>query len=271
MSSRVGTMRAAADGSDPGAMIAAQEGRTAFPSADDEAFAGWGVMGLPFSSGDYLALRRFPASSIGPAFSSVWWRDPHNRWTMFTSVAAELSCPRYFSRALAAHEMRDIHLAWSGPYALRISIPDVLDWQITLGSSVATRAMSAVGAAMPGSFWRNPVSLALIGQTARLTLRVGNVSLRGLVPNSQWFQASPRRVWHVQESRAILRGRDLGVPAPLPTQTRLGDLWLPQQGIFFVGEAHLESLNPARHCVTLAQASAAVGRAFGQATGGASE
>jgi hypothetical protein len=39
-----------------------------------ERFAGYGVMGLPFRSGHYLALRHFPASSIGPGFRAVWHR-----------------------------------------------------------------------------------------------------------------------------------------------------------------------------------------------------
>ena len=42
------------------------------PSGGEERFAGYGVMGLPFASGHVLAMRRFPASSIGPGYSSVW-------------------------------------------------------------------------------------------------------------------------------------------------------------------------------------------------------
>src|SRR4051794_27060033 len=44
------------------------------PRGGDERFAGYGVMGLPFDSGHVLAMRRFPASSVGPAYSSVWHR-----------------------------------------------------------------------------------------------------------------------------------------------------------------------------------------------------
>jgi hypothetical protein len=243
-------MARAARASDPRELVACLEAAVpSLPPGDDERFAGWGVMGLPFSSGDYLALRRFPASSVGPAFSAVWWRDAKDRWTMFTSVDADVSCPRYFGRALTGHEIREIALIWSGPYSLRVRIPEVLDWHVTLGSNAATRMMSTMGAAMPTFMWRHSLSLGLIGRVAPLMLQVGNVSLQGSVPNGQWFQANPRRLWLVTESRAILRGKDLGTPAPLPTQTRLGGLWLPQQGLFFVGEAYLEQRNASRHFV----------------------
>lgn len=46
------------------------------PGGDEERFSSWGVMGLPFRSGNILAFRRFPASSIGPGYSAVWHRDP---------------------------------------------------------------------------------------------------------------------------------------------------------------------------------------------------
>lgn len=44
--------------------------RPELPSGGDERFAGFGVMGLPFASGHVLAMRRFPASSIGPVHST---------------------------------------------------------------------------------------------------------------------------------------------------------------------------------------------------------
>jgi hypothetical protein len=53
------------------------------PSGGEERFAGFGVMGLPFDSGHVLALRRFPASSIGPAYTAVWHRDPAGRWAFW--------------------------------------------------------------------------------------------------------------------------------------------------------------------------------------------
>jgi hypothetical protein len=34
---------------------------------------------------------------------------------------------------------------------------------------------------------------------------------------------------------------------PLEEQSRLGDFWMPQRGIFYVGEARFESFDPLRH------------------------
>src|SRR3712207_8448539 len=56
------------------------------PSGDEERFAGYGVMGVPFTSGDLLAMRRFPASSLGRGYTSVWHRDPRGRWAFYSDV-----------------------------------------------------------------------------------------------------------------------------------------------------------------------------------------
>ena len=45
------------------------------PGTEDR-FTGYAVIGLPFRSGHVLSLRRFPASSVGPGYTSVWHRDP---------------------------------------------------------------------------------------------------------------------------------------------------------------------------------------------------
>jgi hypothetical protein len=71
------------------------------PAGDEERFAGYGIMGLPFMSGHVLAMRRFPASSIGPAYTSIWHRDPAGRWVFWQDQPAELACPRHFSAAIA--------------------------------------------------------------------------------------------------------------------------------------------------------------------------
>jgi transposase len=49
------------------AAVAAQRNPVLWPGTD-ERFTGYGVMGLPFRSGHYLAMRHIPASSIGPEY-----------------------------------------------------------------------------------------------------------------------------------------------------------------------------------------------------------
>ncbi|MGY2007965.1 hypothetical protein ACW9HJ_13385 [Nocardia gipuzkoensis] len=48
-------------------------------------------------------------------------------------------------------------------------------------------------------------------------------------------------------SRPPLPGSDIGPPGPLAEQTRLGDFWLPQRGMFAVGETYFEQYDPTRH------------------------
>lgn len=65
------------DGRAPRGFAAASIKTPGLQGGPEERFAGYGVMGLPSRSGHYLALRHFPASSIGPGYRAVWHRDPH--------------------------------------------------------------------------------------------------------------------------------------------------------------------------------------------------
>jgi hypothetical protein len=234
-------------GMHPREVVARVESARPLPDGSCERFAGYGVMGLPFSSGHYLALRRFPANSIGDAYTSVWWRDPSERWTMFSTTPPDLSCARYFGSALERTEVCPIDLRWTSPDSLLVSIPGLLEWQVDLGSNLPSRAMSGMGSAMPTTIWRNSAALALTARMAAPVLGTGKIRLQGKVPNGQWFQANPRQMWLVTDSHAVIDGEAAGAPAPLNAQTRLGDLWLPQRGIFFVGQSYLESFDVARH------------------------
>ena len=66
------------------------------PAGQGDRFAGYAVIGLPFRSGHVLAMRRFPASSIGLGYTSVWHRSPEGKWTFYSSVRPEDGCSRYF-------------------------------------------------------------------------------------------------------------------------------------------------------------------------------
>src|SRR5262245_16681413 len=46
-----------------------------FPWPNHEYVRGWGVFGLPFDSGHYLALRVFPENAFAP-YRTVWHRVP---------------------------------------------------------------------------------------------------------------------------------------------------------------------------------------------------
>ena len=215
-------------------------------------------MGLPFDSGHYLGLRDMVATSVGPAYRTVWHRDPQGRWTIFTNAEPEVSCPRYFSPAAEAVRVPRIDVSWRGDHSFDVTIDDLLGWSVELGSSPATRMMTAMGGAMPDSAWDSTAVLASMGPMARTMLRSGRIRLHGLTPNGQRFKAAPVQIWRVAGASARLRDEGLGDLAPLDEQTGLGDFWLPQRGIFFVGRARFapprepDVLTPSRSAARIA-------------------
>lgn len=220
------------------ALAAQAERRNDPPAGEGERFAGYGVMGVPFASGHVLAMRRFPASSVGPAYSSVWHRDANGRWEFWQDQVDEFACPRYFSRALAASRRCAIGLDWPAEATMRLEVPDVdLEWTISMAASPGTRALSVVGSLLPDRAWRAGWVLAAMGLVAGAALRAGKVRLVGTAPNGQRFMANPLRVWLVANSTARLRGQDLGRPARLAEQAHVGELWIPQRGVFVMGRA----------------------------------
>src|SRR6185437_6940111 len=100
---------------------------------------------------------------------------------------------------------------------------------------------------MPAAARSNDQLLAAMGPMSRPMLRAGRMRLTGASPNGQHFQVVPLRVWSVASSTATLDGDELGSTHPLDEQSRLGDFWMPQRGIFYVGEARFESFDPLRH------------------------
>lgn len=218
------------------------------PTGTDERVAGFGVMGLPFRSGHYLAFRHFPASSFAPAYRSVWHRDPAGTWTFYATTPAEMSCSRYFSSATtvpAAH--CDIAMAWTGPWSLAIRIPGLLDWTVDMIDTAVTRALSRLGRSLPEWAWSNRAVLAGMGRVAGPLLGAGQIRLAGEAPNGQDFRVAPRQMWAVSRSTAVLAGVDLGEVAPLAEQSRLAEFRLPQRGLCVVGSARFEVFDPTRH------------------------
>ncbi len=216
--------------------------KAALPHGRGDRFAGYAVLGVPFRSGHVLALRRFSASSVGPGYTSVWHRDPDGRWTFFQDVQPEQSCPRYFGQAISENSVGPIRVAWHGPYDVRVSVDcsKEIVWELTLASTAVTRSLNAAASLLPEAWWSKRTVLSIMGKTARVFLGAGKLNLAGRTPNGQTFMANPRLIWAVASSRAAIGGQDLGVPGPLPQQSRLGDFWIPQRGIFAIASAVLQ-------------------------------
>ncbi len=221
----------------PREAVEAMQDHPRLADGDDERFSGYGVMGVPFAGGHYLALRDMVASSVGPAYRTVWHRDPQGRWRIHTNRAPEHSCPRYFSSAVEVVPEDRIDVAWTDDRTLAVTIADTLSWRIEVGASPATRVLTAMGTALPEAGWNSRAVLAAMGPMARTMLHAGRIRLEGASPNGPRFRAAPLQLWRLTDTRASYRGEDLGRPGPLDEQPHLGDMWLPQRGVFFVGRA----------------------------------
>lgn len=134
----------------PAQLAQASEERPTLPPGDCERVSGYGIMGLPCASGHVLGLRRWTASSVGNRCTSIWHRDPSGRWTFYESVACGIACTGYFGADVERVEEGPIDLEWPTSDRLRVHTSDgAVDWEVTIGATVATRMMSAMGSMMP--------------------------------------------------------------------------------------------------------------------------
>lgn len=234
--------------SEPRTLVDELAAAASLPAGRQERFNGYGVMGLPFESGHVLAMRRFPASSVGQGYRSVWHRDPGGAWTFYADVAPRMACTRFFGAAAARTIETDIVIEWREPFRMHVAMPAMsFEWDVTAAPTAATRLMTSAGRLLPGAAWRSPFVLAIMAALAGPLLGAGRLGLYGTAPNGQHFVANPRALWAVVDSRARLAGEDFGAPGPAHPQARLGDFWIPQRGILALGQAYFEPFDPARH------------------------
>ncbi|MFD3003352.1 hypothetical protein ACFS7Z_23530 [Pontibacter toksunensis] len=220
----------------------------ALPPGDEERFNGFGIMGLPFSSGHILALRRFVASSVGSGYTSVWHRNPDSEWAFYANEAPWHSCTRYFGKQAAQAIVTPIAIKWLDDLSFGVSIEGAdLYWSVTVEATPATRVMNMIGNMLPDSAWKNETILNMMSKVAGVALGVQKVGLSGFVPNGQHFIANLKTIWAVKESRASIAGVDFGEPAPLKEQANLADFWISQKGILAFGQAYFELFNPGKH------------------------
>jgi hypothetical protein len=175
--------------------------------------------------------------------------SPEGLWTFIQDVSPNKACSRYFGSDVAKSLLREIEIVWLSPRDFIVSIDEDynLTWQVSLGQTLSTSLINTTSRLIPNALYRNAVVLKLIARIGSLTLGAGRLSLTGKVPNGQRFISNPRYLWTVLSSVATLRGQGLGKAGPLPVQARLGDVWIPQSGRFFIGYAFLEAFDPARH------------------------
>lgn len=215
------------------------ESSACLPAGTADRFAGYGVIGLPFRSGDVLAMRRFPASSIGPAYTSVWHRTPGGKWTFYSTVPPEQGCARYFGSEIFRNVLVKIEVVWTGSSRFRVTVGDAIKWEMTLSRSPLCHLINAVAGLIPESWWSRTMTLKMMGHAARIALDTGRLNLAGRTPNGYEFIANPRQVWLIDSSSAVVNGTDLGAVGPLAKQASLNEFLIPQRGIFVTTRAFL--------------------------------
>lgn len=205
---------------------------------DGDRYTGYAVLGVAFTSGDVLALRRFPLTSRGPAYTSVWHRSPAGRWTFYTDVADQ-GCARYFGPALDEVVVAPIRIEWTGPRSVSIAIDGGrrLTWSLLMRSTAVTRAFNRVAPHLSPIFRRQPRLLVVLATLARLVLRTGPMRLVGLTPSGAAFVGQPWALWVVRSSRACIAGQDTGPNRPLDAALALGDFRIPRRGLFAASHA----------------------------------
>ena len=224
----------------PDAVIGAIERDTFTPRGPGDVFHGWGVIGLPFQSGHVLALRRYFFSSLGAAYTSIWHRDPVDRWTFYSTVTPDCSCARYFGARIYRNVVMPIDLEWTTPWTLHARVGFELTWRVTLGRSTTTRLLSALTRLIPERAWRVPAVVRAAGLAADAAFGTGRMNLTGRTPNGHRFVMTPRQFWLIDASTPHVSGHNLGPPGPLKEQAALEDMRLPQRGLFAVTSVGLE-------------------------------
>jgi hypothetical protein len=224
------------------------ESNPGLPRGTEERFGGYGLMGLPFRSGHVLAMRRFPASSVGPGYTSLWHRTPEGSWAFYADAPLAMACTRFFGCVATTAIQTEVTLQWLGPNRLRMAVASAgLECEIETRETVVTRAMNGFMGLLPTAAWRSKAVLSAMGAVAGVAMSAGRVRLTGTAPNGQAFVANPYRLWLVSEAHASVHGEDLGRPGALRSQARLQDFWIPQQGIFALGRAYFEPFDAALH------------------------
>ncbi len=178
------------------AALAAQRNSVLRPETD-ERITGYGVMGLPFRSGHFLARRHMPASSIGAEHQTVWHCGPDGTWTFIPDTGPQQRYARYFASNDSARTTRlDTERSWDGSLSLRVIGPDVLDWRIELAPIPAAVLTCAIDRRLKSSTWRSKTFQRAIGAVAPYVLRTGRILATSGFPNATF----PGRQFHIRET-----------------------------------------------------------------------
>ena len=222
--------------------------RGSFPWPNHEYVRGWGVFGLPFDSGHYLALRVFPENDFAP-YRTVWHRDPAGSWSIFADAPRlDIACPRFYAPACAVTADARIDVRWTGPMSLRITMEaPALDWTVEATETSLLRIVNAISPGLPLWTWKRASLLRARELMAERLLGLGPIRLKGRMPSGHVGTLMPQRMYFIESSSATLDGDNLGRPTHTAGPIDIGGVPLPCRGVLAVGQAAWEILDPAEY------------------------
>ena len=152
----------------------------------------------------------------------------------------DVSCARYYGGQVERNVVTPIDITWVDAIRFRVVAGTAIDWHVTLGTSFAIRLLNIIASVIPERSWQIPAVLQAMGVVAKATLGTGRLNLIGRTPNGHRFIGTPRRLWSIESSHAIVDGVNIGPAGPLVMQASLGEFWLPQRGLLASVRARLE-------------------------------
>lgn len=230
----------------PAVLAGLVESRDRLPNGAVDRFSGHGILGLAFESGDILAFRRFPVSSVGPPYTSVWHRPPSRGWALYADAPPEWTCARYFGAGFARVVEAEIDLDWTGDRALALAVPrHGIEWAVRIEDGLAVRLAAGLMRIAPARI--HALDAPRTAHSMAASLLGGRLRPGGRTPNGQEFAFRPRRIWRVSASAATVAGRDVGRMRDLVHPVALGDLAIPARGLFTISDWHFGPYDPTRH------------------------
>lgn len=204
---------------------------------------GYGVFGLPLSSGHTFALRVFPENDFAP-YITIWHQTPDGRWKIYyDAIRPDIACPRYYGKAVDQSIAAKINLEWRSPSELNIRMDNPkLNWTVWMEEPRHLRVMNAISKQMPFWTWKYTPLLKMREWIARL-LGAGRIQLAGKMPSGHFGILMPQRMYFINRTKIEFEGEDLGQPVRVRPNPKIGDVPLPARGIFAIGEAHWEILD----------------------------
>jgi hypothetical protein len=223
------------------------------PWPGHEHVRGYGIFGLPLSSGHVLALRVFPVNDFAP-YVTVWHMNPEGEWTIYYQAPRpDIACPRYYGAAAKEIIPARIQLEWINEFELRVEIKQYqLEWTVRMKEPAIFHLLNKVNNALPFWTWKSSLLLKMREWIAQW-LGMGKIKLSGKMPSGHFGILMPQRMFPIDWARVSINEIDLGTPVKVRPNPKIGEVPLPARGVFAIGQAHWEIINEKEYRDTRAE------------------